>query len=112
MASDNETESLLAVKDGVNKKIQALGVPTALFFTGGFADWLWLPYIGLDLKGGSVEAGGDGNAKLSFTSRTDIGRYVTYVLTMLPPAKLKNRIFRIEAERSVSSTSCRITLQC
>ena len=56
----------------------------------------------MDLKSGSVGAGGDGNAKASFTSRTDIARYVAYVLTSLPPTDIKNKTFRIEGERAVS----------
>ncbi|VDB83215.1 unnamed protein product [Peniophora sp. CBMAI 1063] len=100
MATDKATDGLLAGKNDANKKIRALGLPTAVFFTGGFSDWLWTPYLSLDVKSGSVEVGGDGNAKMSLTSRTDIGRYLAYVLTTLPPAELKNRIFRIEGERA------------
>ena len=102
MATDNTTEPFLAAKGGVSQKIRDLAIPTALFFTGGFADWLWLPYIGLDVKSRSVTVGGDGNAKLSFTSRPDIGRYLAYVLSTLPPSETKNKTFRIESERLVS----------
>lgn len=102
LPSDNAPEGLHAVKVEVNKKIRALGLSTALFFTGTFADWCWKPYISLDVKNGSVGVGGDGNAKMSFTSGVDIGRYLTYVLTTLPTAQTKNRTFRIECERAVS----------
>ncbi|KZV68772.1 NAD-P-binding protein [Peniophora sp. CONT] len=100
MATDNITEGLLAAKNEVNKKIRALGIPTALFFTGGFADWLWSPSINLDVKSGSVGVGGDGNAKISFTSRPDIGRYLAHVLTTLPSAETNNKTFRIEGEHA------------
>ncbi|KZV68771.1 NAD-P-binding protein [Peniophora sp. CONT] len=99
MATDNEgLHAAIAVKVELNKKIQALGLPTALFFTGGFADWLWSHFPALDVKSGRVVVGGDGNTKMSFTSRPDIGRYVAYVLTTLPPAQTQNMTFRIEGE--------------
>jgi len=44
---------------------------------------------------------GDGNALISFTDRRDVGRYVAYVLTMLPQKSLGNREFRIEGQRVV-----------
>ncbi|KZV68773.1 NAD-P-binding protein [Peniophora sp. CONT] len=99
--TDTATEGIFAAKAALNRKIrEQVGLPTAVVFPGGFADWLWVPFIGLDVKSGSVAVGGDGNAKLSFTSRPDIGRYLAYVLTTLPPAETKNRTFRIEGERA------------
>ncbi|VDC05084.1 unnamed protein product [Peniophora sp. CBMAI 1063] len=100
MPTDNATEGLLAGKNEANKKIQALGLTTALFFTGSWTDFIWIPALTLDIKSGSVGVGGDGNAKNSFTSRSDIGRFMAYVLTTLPCQELKNRIFRIEGERT------------
>jgi uncharacterized protein YbjT (DUF2867 family) len=34
-----------AAKYAIAEEIRALGLPTTLFFTGGFADWLWLPCV-------------------------------------------------------------------
>ncbi|VDB88590.1 unnamed protein product [Peniophora sp. CBMAI 1063] len=101
MPSDEVVDSVHVAKVEINKKIRdVVGLPTALFYTGNFADWLWKPYITLDVKSGSVGVGGDGNAQMSFTSTIDIGRFLVYVLTTLPPAETKNRTFRIEAERA------------
>ena len=101
--TDGATDGFFGYKVALNKKIrEEVGLPTAVFFTGGFADAIWGPLIGLDLKSGNVSVGGDGNAKASFTSRADIGRYIAYVLTTVSPTVAKNKIFRIEGERAVS----------
>lgn len=101
--TDKATTGFFAAKAGLNKKIrEEVGLPTALFFTGGFSDFIWSPHAGLDVKSGSVTVGGDGNAKASFTSRPDIARYVAYVLTKLPASESNNKTFRIEGEHAVS----------
>ena len=50
-----------------------------------------------------MSAGGDGNTKITFTSRPDAARYITYVLTHLPPDQLKNRAFAIGGDNKVMS---------
>jgi hypothetical protein len=50
-----------------------------------------------------VSVGGDGNQQISFTARTDIARFVSYVLTHLPPEQLKNRGFAIAGDNKVMS---------
>ena len=103
MPSDGVFDSVHVRKVELNEKIRALGIPTALFYTGNWSNWVWKPYITLDVQSGSVGVGGDGNAQMSFTSTIDVGRFLTYVLTTLPPAETRNRTFRIEAERAVSN---------
>lgn len=113
MPSAEVVDALHVRKVEINRKIRdVVGLPTALFYTGNFADWVWKPYITLDVKSGSVGVGGDGNTKMSFTSTTDIGRYITYVLTTLPPAQTQNKTFRIEAEQAVSCAHLRIPSRC
>ena len=46
---------------------------------------------------------GDGNKPITFTSRPDIARYVSYVLTHLPAEQLKNRAFTIAGDNKVTS---------
>jgi hypothetical protein len=55
--------------------------------------------LGLDVKSGKVSVGGDGNAKITFTSSPDIGRYVAHALTHFPLEKLQDKVFRLEGER-------------
>jgi hypothetical protein len=74
---------------------------------------IWLPLPGpvtkdrvnrlaqLDVLSGKVSVGGDGNKQLSFTSRPDAARYITYVLTHLSPEQLKNRRFAIAGDNKV-----------
>ncbi|KAH9986769.1 hypothetical protein BJV77DRAFT_1070785 [Russula vinacea] len=81
---------------GVKLFLKALGMPYALFYTGAFADYFWTSYI--NIPSGKVSIGGDGNKQVKFTSRPDIARYVSYVLTHLPPEQLKNRAFSITGD--------------
>ncbi|EIM81244.1 NAD-P-binding protein [Stereum hirsutum FP-91666 SS1] len=80
-------------------KLKALGLPYTLFFNGPFPDFVFSPFLGLDIKNGSVKISGDGNVPISFTAREDIARYMAHVLTSLPAETLEWRIFRIEGDR-------------
>jgi hypothetical protein len=61
-------------------------------------------HLGLDVRGGKVSIGGDGSIPLPFTSRLDIARYLSYVLTHLPADQLKNRSFTIAGDTKVRGT--------
>jgi hypothetical protein len=61
-------------------------------------------FLNLDVTSGKVSAGGDGNKQISFTSRPDIARYLSYVLTHLPPDQLSNRSFTIAGDNKVRAT--------
>ena len=54
-------------------------------------------------ENGKVEVGGDGNAKMSFTGREDVARFVVHVLTSLGPEETVGKTFRIEVQRLVRS---------
>ncbi len=58
-------------------------------------------YLGLDIVNGKVSVGGDGSNPIPFTSRPDIARYLSYVLTHLPADQLKNRSFTITGDTKV-----------
>jgi hypothetical protein len=60
-------------------------------------------FFNLDFTSGKVSVGGDGNKQITFTSRPDIARYVSYVLTHLPAEQLKNRGFSIAGDSKVMS---------
>ncbi|KAI0034832.1 NAD-P-binding protein [Vararia minispora EC-137] len=98
ISTDKMTDGPGLVKRKIIEQVREAGVPTTVFFTGIFADWIWQPLIGLDVKGGKVSVGGDGNAKLSFTSRLDVARFVVHALTHFEPGQLENKTIRIEAE--------------
>jgi len=97
-ATEGKTEGLLGAKAGIQDQLRAVGIPYALFYTGVFADTTWAPLLSLDVTSGRVSVGGDGNKRISFTSRADIARYLSYVLTRLPAEQLKNRSFTIAGD--------------
>jgi hypothetical protein len=123
--TEGETEGMFGAKAGIQTQLKKLGVPYAVFYTGPFADFIWEPcvcrllflcscvevettdqrFLDLDVKGGKVKVAGDGNKAISFTSRTDIARYLSYVLTRLPPDQLKNKSFTIEGDHKVCPNS-------
>ncbi|KAH9037642.1 NAD-P-binding protein [Lactarius pseudohatsudake] len=90
-----ETEGFFGGKAKIQEQLKAIGIPYALFYTGGFADYLWIPFLDLDVTSGKVSVGSDGSNPMPFTSRLDIARYLSYVLTHLPADQLKNRCFTI-----------------
>ena len=55
----------------------------------------------IDITSGKVSVGGDGNTQITFTSKPDVARYVSYVLTHLPPQQLENRSFAIAGDNKV-----------
>jgi len=96
--TEGETEGLFGAKANIQTQLKALGIPYVVFYTGPFADYIWASFLNLDVTSGKVIIGGDGNKPISFTSRPDIARYVSYVLTHLPPEQLKNRAFTIAGD--------------
>lgn len=96
--TEGATEGLFGAKANIQERLKAIGIPYALFYTGPFADFIWDPYVGLDIANGKVSLGGDGSKRILFTSRTDIARYLSYVLTHLPADQLKNRSFTIAGD--------------
>ncbi|KAF8263179.1 NAD-P-binding protein [Lactarius quietus] len=96
--TEGETEGFLGAKAKIHDQLKAIGIPYALFYTGGFSDFLWTPHFGLDVKSGKVTVGADGSNPSPFTSRPDVARYLSYVLTHLPVDQLKNRSFTIAGD--------------
>ncbi|KAF8270999.1 NAD-binding protein [Lactarius quietus] len=96
--TEGATEGLFGAKAKIQEQLKAIGIPYALFYSGPFADFIWAPYLGLDIANGKVSVGGDGSKQISFTSRTDIARFVSYVLTHLPADQLKNRSFTMAGD--------------
>ncbi|KAI0302960.1 NAD-P-binding protein [Russula brevipes] len=97
-STEGKTEGMFGRKARIHSQLKAVGIPYALFFTGPYADFLWAQFVSLDVTRGKVSVGGDGNKQVSFTSRSDIARYLSYVLTHLPPEQLENRTFTIAGD--------------
>ncbi|KAI0300693.1 NAD-P-binding protein [Multifurca ochricompacta] len=96
--TEGATEGFYSAKANIQTHLKGLSLPYTLFYTGGFADLLWTPALGLDVTSGKVTVGGDGNTKNPFTSRVDIARYVSYILTRLPAEQLNNRSFTMAGD--------------
>ncbi|KAN0124398.1 NAD-P-binding protein [Russula decolorans] len=96
--TEGDTEGLHGTKANIQRQLKALGLPYAAFYTGKFPDSGWSSAFYIDITSGKVSVGGDGNTQITFTSKPDVGRYVSYVLTHLPPEQLKNRSFAIAGD--------------
>ncbi|KZT53640.1 NAD(P)-binding protein, partial [Calocera cornea HHB12733] len=92
-----KSEGPLAHKNAHLAQVQQIGIPWTVFYTGPFADWVWR--LGFDIINGKVEVGGTGNGLVSWTSRSDIARYVAHTLTALTKEKLHNRVLKLEGQR-------------
>ena len=87
----------------------ALGLQTSFgmrtsFSLSGFLRYLnsqWRRSLGLDVTSGKVYVSGDDNKQVPFTSRPDIARYLSNVLTHLPAEQLNNRSFKIAGDTKV-----------
>ena len=122
--SEGETEGMFGKKAAVQTQLKAVDIPCNIFYTGPFADILWSPYVfprrfgrpvrraqytiylrarflDLDVTSGKVTIAGDGNKQISFNTRGDTARYVSYVLTHLPAEQLKNHTFTIAGDNKV-----------
>jgi len=87
------------LKVQVVKALNEIGIPFIRVFTGPFPDFCLIPMFGYDFTGGKVLIRGKGDGAVSWTSRSDIARYVTYVITTHPVEKLAGRTLRIEGDR-------------
>ncbi|KAA1475519.1 NAD-P-binding protein [Dentipellis sp. KUC8613] len=97
--SDDAEGGLLMAKKQVQLKLKELDLPYLLAFTGPSPGFVLSPEFHVDFENGKATVGGDGNALISFTSMPDMGSFLAYVLTTLPPDQLNWRILRIEGER-------------
>ena len=68
------------------------------YHISGFAE-----VFGFDFKNEKVVIEGEGTSSLSWTTRTDIARFVVHSLTAFPKEKLEWQRLPIEGERLVSS---------
>lgn len=57
---------------------------------------------GWDLASAKVTVNGNGNSRISFTTREDTARFLVYVLTRLATSELSGKTIRIEGDNVVS----------
>ncbi|KAA1474796.1 NAD-P-binding protein [Dentipellis sp. KUC8613] len=97
--SEYGADNDFAGKEKARDQLKALDLPYALFFTGSFPDTAFSAWTGINPLEGKATVGEDGSQLISFTARSDVARYVAYVLTEKPAKGLEWKTFRIEGER-------------
>lgn len=95
-----ELAMLDALRAPTLKVAEEVDLPWVDFRTGAFPEYCFLiPAFGLtELKKRKAFIYGNGNAQNSWTTQTDIVRYVLYVLRHLPLEQLGNRRFNIQGD--------------
>ncbi|KAJ6487749.1 hypothetical protein C8R45DRAFT_1074303 [Mycena sanguinolenta] len=96
--SDGYTQGPLAAKNEIAAYLKSLNIPSTRIYNGGFIQYI--PWLTDYENGGKIKIVGKGDVPVSFTSIADVAGFVAYILTMLPPSELEDRILRLEGERS------------
>ncbi|KZW01508.1 NAD(P)-binding protein [Exidia glandulosa HHB12029] len=91
------TWGFMLAKPKLQQRLKEIGLPYTLFFNGSFSDLG--PRFGLDLPNKKATLVGSGTAPVSWTTRPDIGHFIAYILTHLPPSTLDGGIFGVEGSR-------------
>ncbi|EIW74779.1 NAD(P)-binding protein [Coniophora puteana RWD-64-598 SS2] len=95
--TEGVTEGFAVVKTRVADYSKSIGLPAARVYTGAFADQA--SWIGSVKEKGKFLVLNPGDKAFSLTSLSDIGGFVAYALTSLPPTKLKDATFRLQGDR-------------
>ncbi|OWZ07378.1 hypothetical protein PHMEG_00020238 [Phytophthora megakarya] len=86
------------MKQNVRGLLKDLELPSALFFGGLWAEYLPL-FVGYNFKELSMNIVGDGNAKMSIVSRSDLSRFMVHVLVTATLSTLEWSQFSVESDR-------------
>mmetsp|Transcript_37305 Transcript_37305/g.60416 ORF Transcript_37305/g.60416 Transcript_37305/m.60416 type:complete len:307 (+) Transcript_37305:193-1113(+) len=94
--SGTKAEQFLSVKVAAVDSLKKHGLDHTEIVTDFFTDTTFWGWLGFDWPNGKVVVPGDGNAKVTFTHRDDIAKYVVQVL--LQADKTKNRVIRLAGD--------------
>ncbi|EIW85557.1 NAD(P)-binding protein [Coniophora puteana RWD-64-598 SS2] len=89
-------EGLWGKKSRVVELLKELKMPFLCLYAGVFTEYL--PGL-LCVDSGKCLIAGEGKTPFSTTSMSEIGGYLAFVLTTLPPSQLSDRFLRIEGDR-------------
>ncbi|EIW85577.1 NAD(P)-binding protein [Coniophora puteana RWD-64-598 SS2] len=95
--TEGVTEGFLTLKAKVADYSKSIGLPVARVYTGLFAEYA--PWVGSVQESGKFLLLNPGDKEFSLTALPDIGGFVAYAVTKLPPNKLQNATFRLEGDR-------------
>jgi len=88
----------LSGKDEFKDFLESIDLPYARVFTGVW--FRWIPWLtGYNANGKINILKDKGDTPISFTAEEDIGEFIAYVSTHLPPSQLANVRFRLQGER-------------
>ncbi|KAF9654289.1 NAD-P-binding protein [Thelephora ganbajun] len=96
--TESATSGPFLAKKKFSEFLKEIDLQYVKIFTGLWTDYCLSPFLGWKFAEGKVTFGGSGDAKLSFTHRTDVARYIAYVLTRTPPSELAWKVLRIQGE--------------
>ncbi|KAI0259729.1 hypothetical protein BC834DRAFT_604478 [Gloeopeniophorella convolvens] len=96
---DNAKGGFYSLKVEQRAKLDAVGMPRVIFYSGIWSDRIWTGFYQWDILSGKIVVGGDGNEQISWTSLADSARFIVHVLTTLPAERLENSVFRCEADK-------------
>ncbi|KAK4702490.1 hypothetical protein P7C70_g3731, partial [Phenoliferia sp. Uapishka_3] len=96
--TENVIDGPLFPKEEVATYLEKIGLSSLRVFTGAFSDQLFYPFAGFDFPNGKARWVGEGDTPISFTSRTDVAKFLAYTLTTLAPAKISGKIFRLQGD--------------
>ncbi|EJD55461.1 NAD(P)-binding protein [Auricularia subglabra TFB-10046 SS5] len=97
---DLPADSPLAGKARFQQYLKSLGLPYTIYNVGLFADFPLSAWPGvLDISARKVSIVGKGETKISLATRPDVGHFVAYTLTHLPPSRLEGGVFGFEGAK-------------
>ncbi|GMF32797.1 unnamed protein product [Phytophthora lilii] len=93
VCNGNSIDGPQIMKQKVRDLLRELDLPSALFHSG-----LWADFLGNFMEG-TINVIGDGNGKMSIVSRSDLGRFMVHVLTTASKPSLTWSRFSVESDR-------------
>ncbi|KAF9229700.1 NAD(P)-binding protein [Gyrodon lividus] len=97
MPTEGAEGGLLGSKHQTAVHLKTIGLPSLRLYTGLFQEYI--PSVTSVEETGKFLIVGKGEAPVSFTAIPDIGEYLAYVLTTVPPEQLHDKTLRIEGQR-------------
>ncbi|KII86369.1 hypothetical protein PLICRDRAFT_177919 [Plicaturopsis crispa FD-325 SS-3] len=98
MPTEGQTVEHIRLKDETVEYLKSIDLPFTRYYTGTFSEWL--PWLVALKETGKYNIVGKGETPFTTTALSDIGGFVAYTLTHLPPAQLANATFRIQGART------------
>ncbi|KII86375.1 hypothetical protein PLICRDRAFT_114320 [Plicaturopsis crispa FD-325 SS-3] len=98
MPSEGQTAAYVGRKGDVIEYLREIELPYARYYTGLWSEFL--EYAVATKETGKYNIVGKGETPFTTTSLLDVGGFVAYTLTHLPPAQLHNATFHIQGTRT------------